>query len=708
MIKINSSEKVNSLLSILYRADIYITQTQILSELSISRRTMFNRIEECNKALAQVGMDKIISTPKMGYTLTQDCRQKLSEYNVISEDVDLSSLGNNQINRVEQIIVLLLMDSKGLSINKLSEQFSVSRNTIIHDFKKIAADFPELTVQNTSTGKILMTDEYVVREFILKQLQNKSEVFFHWIEGLQVVKGFDFGDMQRTVNMKFTGTSMDILNAFVVASFYRISIGKTIINAKVKDQLIPYIYTVQKYFELLFNENKFSLNRAQLNEETKMLAKITVCLPMIIDGNVNKRSELYKKMQTITDEMIFKYENLIGEKFNTEAFWGLLTNHVVTAFFRVAFDVPFESNEIELIKKNYPKLIGYTAISCAPLEEYLNQKLPENEVALICLYFGAAEQNLESESVKDLFIPEKIKTSAEADALIVCSSGIGTSVMLLHELSKSFPMIQFSSSLEIGELNDVLTLKNKAQLVITTVPIDSNDIGIPVVKVTPVLSENDYDRVRTELRKKFPSLFHDTNDNIDALMGAIAKYANINDEEGLRNTLIDYMNPKINDNQPTISDNTLSINDVIDETKVRIIDDSSDTWETVVKSGCELLGSAVETTKYCNKIIQLVNQYGPYMLIHKKIMLAHAGVKDGVNSVGLSAILSRRPIEIDVKNQVENISLFLVLSPGANKEHDYILEQLIDLVRDDKRLELLLQSKTAQEFVRNITKNKIN
>lgn len=703
MLKVTKSDKVNALLSILYRTDMYIIQTQILSELNISRRTMFNRIDQCNKSLAKIGLDKIVSTPKMGYTLTLECRKQLSKYNVINEDVEMKSLENNQVNRIDQIIILLLMDSNELSINKLSQRFSVSRNTIIHDFKKINIDFSELNIINTPTGKKLVTDEYVVREFILKQLQNKSEVFFCWIEGLQVVKGFDFRDMQRTVNMKFTGTSMDILNAFVVACFYRISIHKTISSAKVDEKLIPYIYTVQKYFELLFNENNLDLSKNQLSKETALLAKVTVCLPMIIDGNVNKRSVLYKRIQKITAEMIFKYENLIGEKFNTESFWGLLTNHVVTAYFRVVFNVPFESNEIELIKKNYPKLIGYTAISCAPLEEYLEQTLPENEVALICLYFGAAERNLESESVKDLFIPEKIKTSAEADALIVCSSGIGTSVMLLHELSKSFPMIKFSSSLEIGELRDVLSLKNRAQMVITTVPIEDNEINIPVVQVRPVLSAKNYERVHMELRKKFPSLFHDNNENIDMLLGAISKYANIHDEEGLRNTLIDYMNPKINEDKLNIANDTLGINDVIDSTKVEIIDNLTVDWKTVVQNGCQLLGDAVDPIKYSNKIIELVNMYGPYMLIHKKIMLAHAGVKDGVNSVGLAAVLSRHPVKINVKDQIENISLFLVLSPGINKEHDHILEQLIDLIRDEKRLDLLLNSESKKDIIKNIT-----
>ena len=72
---------------------------------------------------------------------------------------------------------------------------------------------------------------------------------------------------------------------------------------------------------------------------------------------------------------------------------------------------------MDLIKQKYEQLFSFTRFSVRPFEEFVKKDIPDDELALIALYFGGEIKAIEAENLK----------KQKNDVMIVCSSGIGTS-----------------------------------------------------------------------------------------------------------------------------------------------------------------------------------------------------------------------------------------------------------------------------------------
>lgn len=599
---------------------------------------------------------------------------------------------------------MLIDGSNQISINKLADKFSCSRNTIINDFKSLRDKLPKNSILNTSKGKELKLTESQIRIIVLVRLQGESPIFKKWIKNFHkpnTTKKW-VEQMQDECEIRLTENSTMILEEFLEFTLPRIFNQHPISTIQINNEDFDYISNLVVCFERLLNGLKLKLSKKVCHAEAIFIARIVACLPATKAGNISNKSSLYKDILNLTSSMINKYEQLTEEQIDSDNFSDMLTNHLFSTYFRIKFRIPLESKEIEQIKKQYPKLIRFTAIASGPFEDYLQERLPANEIALICLYFGSAEKkitDLGGEAWKDT--NSKIKNAREADVLIICSSGIGTSVMLLHQLVAMFPAIKFSQPLEINDLSKVFSQQYVARAIVTTVPINLTEFQIPVVQVKPVLTSSDYEHVESVLKHELPRLFINNQKSIDMLINIVNRYAQIGDENKLRIALNDYLYPfQATQKQPEIDYPTL--HELLPENHIIQMNETKE-WRRVIRMGCQILKKeGLVLDAYSDGIINLIEKYGPYMLIGKHIMLAHAAPNAGAIKVGLSVVLLEQSLKIEVKNQQEQVSIVFVLSPGKHHEQDLLLEQLIDLVRDEERLDRLLTSKTVKEFRKNL------
>lgn len=141
---------------------------------------------------------------------------------------------------------------------------------------------------------------------------------------------------------------------------------------------------------------------------------------------------------------------------------------------------------------------------------------------------------------------------------------------------------------------------------------------------------------------------------------------------------------------------------LLPERRIKLIhNDGSLNWKDVLQMGCKLLEKdQVIDDHYFEKIVKLINQYGPYMLISENIFLAHAAPSESNKNIGLSLIALDQEIEIASRNQHVLVTCIFVLSPGLKREHEKALEQLIDIVRNKNNVSCLVNAKSSKEIRR--------
>ncbi len=665
-----------------------------MSIFNISRRTAFNWLANVNESLTNQGLSEVENISKYGYRLMDTTRNKLKQP---EEKTNLSNdnfQGLNRLERISEIFWLMVSGEGNVSINRLSEKFACSRNTVIKDLKFIEQEQPNVQIKNTSHGRKIAGDEREIRLAVYELLQKHNVVIQNHIKNL----GYAWNDYyklvvnsQKTLQIDFSENSLILLTYLLMFSCWRIKAGKVITNEKdyywIAENTHGVLDTSEQMLKQTFVDGYYV-------GEIVFLSKVVLCSQVMNIDCVNV--QLYETMGKIAEEITFRYEQLTGEQLANNFFTRTLCNHLYATYFRVRFGIPFSSNEVNEIKKKYPKLIRFTAIACEPLEIYLNMEIPDNEIALICLYFGSGREN----EYSDIDGNDRFRQAALAEVLLVCSSGIGTSEMLYSELSKKYPLIKFSIPLEIRDLKEIFQLNYQAKLVVSTAQL-TGDYPVPTIQVKAILTSHDQTLIESQFRKYLPLKLEHNGDVINNLMNIIERYADVHDEKNLRIGLNDFIYPKDVVSQENMDKPSLA--ELLSVKNIRVIKKTDNlSWREVLHWGCEILREQhIIEPRYESKIVDLINKYGPYMLISDKVFLAHAAPKQGSKSVGISMVLLDEPLTITAKDQTVNVSCLFVLSPGANHEHDRVLEELIEIARNQNRMSQLLNAKNRQD-VRNV------
>ncbi|MFC6604646.1 BglG family transcription antiterminator [Ectobacillus funiculus] len=109
--------------------------------------------------------------------------------------------------------------------------------------------------------------------------------------------------------------------------------------------------------------------------------------------------------------------------------------------------------------------------------------IPDEEIGYLVMHFGSA-----------LFrqpVTENLK------ALVICSSGIGTSKMLATRLQQEFPEMKRVQNLSLFELPNINT--DEYDIVVSTIALSgfSNDY----IQVSPILNESEIEKIKSHLKR---------------------------------------------------------------------------------------------------------------------------------------------------------------------------------------------------------------
>jgi len=99
--------------------------------------------------------------------------------------------------------------------------------------------------------------------------------------------------------------------------------------------------------------------------------------------------------------------------------------------------------------------------------------------------------------------------------------------------------------------------------------------------------------------------------------------------------------------------------------------------------------------RYVDRIIEEVKTEKPFWNIAKNVIIAHAGIEDGVNHLGMSMLKSSKHIVFH-----ENMSgdILIILATKDYKEHLSALYRLIDITENEKLSDKFHNSKNIEDI----------
>nr|WP_302182954.1 transcription antiterminator [Bacillus nakamurai] len=208
--------------------------------------------------------------------------------------------------------------------------------------------------------------------------------------------------------------------------------------------------------------------------------------------SANRKYKTEFKSQEIELETALQTKRLIcfiSEKIkidlteNGPLYDGLIA-HLEPAINRVKENIDMYNPMTEQIKRDY--FLLYMAVEEGMEKYFPGLAFSDNEIAFIVLHFGSALEIKREEA--------KIK------ALIVCSSGIGSSKMLASRLKKELPEIRSFDMSSLIELKDRDI--GAYDMIVSTVLIPYENIDY--IMVSPLLNEEDADQVKQYIKRKIP------------------------------------------------------------------------------------------------------------------------------------------------------------------------------------------------------------
>lgn len=423
-----------SIIKILLNSVEPVSSLALSQEIGCSTKTIQNEIKEVNKELKNC---EIVSIRGIGYKI---------EGNL--DDIDIKNSDLYDYDRVEYIIKKIInissTDKDTIKLEDLADSMYVSLSTVKNDLKEVKKILNEYNLKISSKHKQGICIE-ASEEDIIKFIINYSN------------------KVDNSLNIK------DFLNNNIIENLF--SIKKILLDTLSYENMIltdNEFKNIVNYISIYLSRN--NTNQSDFIKEYIKKYKNKKEKPISEDEQLLIRKAI---KEFCRDLNIATSINLSHDKIFEEC----LFNHICNLYKRA--DLGINQYEITAgeIKLKYPFPFELGKIAKKTIEKNLNMEISEDEVENIALHIGGALERIDKRDEKKVY-----KT------IIVCTSGVGTSMLIKSKLENIFKgkleIIKVIPSYLIDYIN-VLDI----DFVISTVEVNLENVN--VIKVSPMLTDKE-------------------------------------------------------------------------------------------------------------------------------------------------------------------------------------------------------------------------
>ena len=647
-----------------------------------SRRTILSDILRINEALSQLLLPNI--------RIENDLiRVPAISSGELLGHVDISSRSYIfQHERLDMIVLYLLLYPDYISNYHLQDLLRMSKNSVVADLK----DIREL-LKNQSISLQYTRSEGYYLEGTGSQLRQLLE---HTIEKLMrlesgrfildyVLKECRIATKDAAIFSQIRMLSEKYQLTFIFENVKIVSLVMAVLN----EIEIEGDYQVKQEYYRNIKETALLKLVEELEEEYPRLAKeryyILSRLAGCLQGNLDLNPD--PTVVQIMDEIIKQVKANTGLEFPMGIhFRKNLFAHLYPSYYRLLFNISLHNPLTHQIKREYRSLYELIRRSLKPLEEMTGKPLSSDEIAYFTIHFGGYLQS-----------QVKHREGKDLRAMIVCPNGISTSLILQSELEKIFPRMEFQS-ISRSHFKTVDKLeRDDIQVIFSTTHLESQD---KVFLVKPLMTSIEKILLK---RRVYEYLHLEKEDvvSIDELMGIVAKYTTIKNEEGLKNELIHYLFAQ--NNQQLLGGDSLT--DLLKEELIQQVDSVSNWQDAVGLAAQPLLANGYIEESYIQAMIASINETGPYIVLAPKVAVPHASPDAGVHQLGISLLQVKEPVDFSEDDDDDKkVQLIFVLAAVDSTAHLRALQELALILDDEAAIDSLIAASDPREILAIIDK----
>ncbi|MFQ9309976.1 MAG: BglG family transcription antiterminator [Paraclostridium sordellii] len=411
-----------------------INSKALATDIGCSTKTIQVEVKNINSTLEKVKIDSIRG---MGYKLVGDIK---------SVDKLENNTNYNDMDRISYILkqILTLYKNKTLKLENLADDMYVSLSTIKNDLKEV---------------------KDILKDYNLKIISKHK---------LGISLDGDIEDLKRCIlesNIKYKDLSLEGF----FTDYVKLNIGNIrleILNNLQKENIILTDYE----FNNIFNYILISLSIEE-NKDYKSYTKDYITNyqnKFIKENNKENKEKILNSIEKFTKNLKLATSIDLSDD---RVFKEYLYRHIKSFCIKKDFGVNNQSIVANEIKLKYPFAFELATIAKTTLEKDLELEIDENETANIAIHIGGALQrsheNINEKSLK---------------AIIVCASGVGTSMLIKAKLEAKFDKkIEILKVIPSYLIEYVKVLD--VDFIIATVPVNIKDI--PVINVSPFLDDKE-------------------------------------------------------------------------------------------------------------------------------------------------------------------------------------------------------------------------
>ena len=642
-----------------------------------SRRTILSDILRINEALSHLLLPNI--------RIENDLiRVPAISSGELLGHVDISSRSYIfQHERLDMIILYLLLYPDYISNYHLQDLLRMSKNSVVADLKDIRQLLKNQSISlqyRRSEGYYLEGTGSHLRQLLertiekLMRLESGRFILDYVLKECRIAtKDAAIFSQIRTLSEKYQLT-------FIFENVKIVSLVMAVLN----EIEIEGDYQVKQEYYRHIKETALLKLVAELEEEYPRLAKerdyILSRLAGCLQGNLDLNPD--PTVVQIMDEIIKQVKANTGLEFPLGIpFRKNLYAHLYPSYYRLLFNISLHNPLTHQIKREYRSLYELIRRSLKPLEEMTGKTLSSDEIAYFTIHFGGYLQSqVKHREAKDL------------RAMIVCPNGVSTSLILQSELEKIFPRMEFQS-ISRSHFNTADNMeRDDIQVIFSTTHLDSKQ---KVFLVKPLMTSIEKILLK---RRVYEYLHLEKEDvvSIDELMGIVAKYTTIKNEEGLKNELIHYLFAQ--NNQQLLGGDSLT--DLLKEELIQQVDSVSN-WQDAVRLAAQpLLAHGYIEESYIQAMIASINETGPYIVLAPKVAVPHASPDAGVHQLGISLLQVKEPVDFSEDDDDDKkVQLIFVLAAVDSTAHLRALQELALILDDEEAIDSLIAASDPREIL---------
>lgn len=467
--------------------------------LGVSNKTISWDLDEIQSFIEKTG-STLERKSGSGVKLHYDDAQLFQLVEIINSHGNINEQISVEQRRAEIARSLLLNSKEYTTIQKLSNQYYVSRTSILNDLKYIEDQFREFNIKiiRTRDGTRISAKEMDIRNALAYVIQENIHYNSNYLIEYQIlrhnennIEGLDEVDEIKFFENLLNGLESDMKRIIYEPYYTNLLTHLLIMTKRIRegndleeirgsnDRLTEIDSKIYKGVFKIVNqiENHYDIKIAD-NEVFYIYQYLISSGLRNKDNQISKPSdELEALSKMFTRKLIAVISDMSEKDFNydNKLFQSLLL-HIKPMLNRLVAGIKIKNPLLDEITTEFSEFFTITRIACMIVCDMLEiENISLDEVAYIMTYF---QYEIE-------------KSNSNKQAIVICHSGYGTSQLLATRLRKSFANLNISDVIASSKLNRVDL--DDIDLIISTVKLN---IDKPYVLVSAFLGEADIKNIQ--------------------------------------------------------------------------------------------------------------------------------------------------------------------------------------------------------------------